>query len=194
MPFVIAPLSDVKGLNGYPEFRAAMAAAEKAALERANVLWPGELGGGIVPGQNQFGIGPLRKNDMAGDTTDSTISGSYTFRKNYTALGWTDALRYTVRNDMINAFVGFLVTDDVLRLSHFRMEIGQRLFPIWDVQAAQIYSRFAIVLKVDAGAELVADPKTRVLLRTYVESTGFQRVIPLGFQLFRRPDLVISET
>ena len=194
MPYVIAPLSDVKGLNNYPEYIDALKAVEKAALARADVLWSGQAPGGLVPTGQQYGLGPLRKNDMAVDTTDSTPSGSYSFRKTVTATGWVDTFNYTVRQDMIHAFAGFLVADDVLRITQFRMEIGDRRFPIWDIQEAFRYDKFAVILKTDQGGELVADPRTRVLMRTYFETVGLQRVVPLGLSLYRRPDLVITET
>lgn len=195
MPYIIAPLSDVKGLNNYPEYIDAMRALQQAAFARAASLWEGFTPGGILPGQNQFGIGPFRKNDQAGDTTDSANSGSYTYRKNYTtASAWTDAFRYTVRVDEIHAFAGFLIDAPTLNLIQFRMQIGSKIFPVFDIQEAQRYSKFAIILKTDAGSELIADPKTFVLTRVYVETAGFQRVVPLGFELFRRPDLHITET
>ncbi|GEM_PF-5341290 len=194
MPFVIAPLSDVKGINNYPEYIEALKALEAAAFIRADKQWSGVSVGGLLPQSGQFGIGPLRKNDMAADTSDNTPSGSYTFRKNFTATGWGDIFRYTVRNDYIQAFAGWLISDDVLRILQFRIEIGSNLFPIWDIQEAQRMNRFAIILKQDEGGELVADPKTRVLMRVYIESTGFQRVVPLGFSMFRRSDLILTET
>ncbi len=194
MPFIIAPLSDVKGLNDYPEYQAALKATQDAAFHRAGKVWNGYTPGGLIPGDKQFGVGPLRKNDMSRDTSDSTPSGSYTFRTNIAATGWRDIFSYTVRADTIHGFVGFLVAEDALRITQFRMEIGQNRFPIWDLQEAQRYNRFAIIIKTDAGKELVADEKSRVLWRIYVESTGFQRVVPLGLQLFKNPDLVLTET
>ena len=150
--------------------------------------------GGLIPGQGQFVLGPLRKNDMAVDTADATPSGTYTFRKNITATGWQDVFNYNVRNDSIHAIAGFLISDDVLRITQLRLEIGQNRFPIWDIQEAQRYNKFAIILKTDQGGALVADPRTRMLVRLYAESVGFQRVVPLGFQLFRRADIMLSET
>jgi len=195
MPFIIAPLEDVKGLNNYPEYIAALRAVQDAAISRGQQTWGNsQVAGGLIPRDKQFGVGPFRKNDMAGDTTDSTPSGSYTFRINYTTTGWRDIFRYTVRNDMIHAFAGFLITDNGLNIMQLRLEIGSRLFPIWDIQEAQRYDKFAIILKTDQGAELVAEPKTRILLRGYVEATGIQRVVPLGLQLFRVADSVLTET
>ena len=194
MPFIIAPLGDVKGLNNYPEYIKTLEELQAAARARASTIWGGAGAGGLTPGPDQYGLGPFRKNDMAGDTTDSTPSGSYTFRKSITATGWQDIFNYTVRQDMIHAFAGFLISDDVLRILQLRMRGGSTNLPIWDSQEAQRYDKFAIIIKADAGAPFVADQKTSMLIRIYAETVGFQRVVPLGFQLFRRPDLVINET
>lgn len=193
MPYVIAPLDKVKGLNQWDEYRQGMMDVEKQAVARAVALWTGAQRGGVFPLGAQFGVGPFRKNDMAGDTSDSTPSGTYTFRKNITATAWQDLFNYSVRKDMIHAFVGFLITDDVLRVIQWRFRLGQVSFPIIDVQEAQRYDRFAIILKTDRGTELVVDPNTSVLVRMYAETVGWQRVVPLGLQIYRRTDLVLNE-
>ncbi len=194
MPFVLAPVEDVKGPGDFPEYIGAMAATEAAAIARARELWNGQEPGGVLPTASQFGIGPLRKNDLSNDATDTAPSGTYTFRRNNTATAWVPVFNYTIRQDMINFFSGFSITDDVLRYTQFRMELGSNIFPIFDLQEVQRYKHFAFVIKTDVGNELVADPKTRVLVRFYVESTGFQRVVPIGGMLYRRKDLVIVET
>lgn len=194
MPYVIAPLEEVKSLNNWPEYVSALRELQEQAFTRAADIWKGFTPGGINPVGRKYGIGPLRPNDMAHDVTDSTPSGTYTFRKNITAAAaWRDIFNYSVRDDMIHAFAGFAITDDVLRLSAVKLKIGGEDFPIIDIEEAQRYNRSAILLKTDAGAPLLADPKTFVQIRFYVETVGWQRVIPLGFQLFRNKDLVLTE-
>ncbi len=194
MPFVIAPLTEVKSLNNWEEYIASLKALQAAAFARASALFNGATPGGLIPGDKQFGIGPFRKNDMAVDTADTTPSGTYTFRKNITSTGWQDIFNYTVRANMVHAFAGLLVSDNVLNITQFRMEIGSKRFPIWDIQEAQRYDKFAILLKEDVNGELVADQRTRMLVRIYAETIGFQRVVPLGFQIFRVADIVLTET
>ena len=194
MPYIIAPLDEVKGEGQFPEFQGVLRALEAKAHARATSIWPGFSFGGLIPSSQEYGIGPLRKNDMSGDTTDSLASGSYTFRKNITATGWADIFNYTVRTDMIHSLAGFLISDDVLRITQLRLEIGKIRFPIWDIQEAQRYNKYAIVLKMDEGKELIAEPRSRMLARLYAESTGWQRVVPVGFSLFKHTDVVLTET
>lgn len=192
--FIIAPINDVKGLHDYPTFQQAMIAVQGRSYARAGELWEGAKPGGILPLNDQFGVGPFRKEDMSGDTADNTLSGSVTFRRNLTTTGWQDIFNYRVRKDMIHAFVGFLITDDELRITHLRMELGANKFPVWNIEEAKRYDKFGIILNTDPGRELVADPSTTVLLRIRLETVGVQRVVPLGLQLFRRSDMVITET
>ena len=198
MTFFIANLEDVKGVGQLPEFRDAMKDLEAAVQKRANDLWNGALPGGLFPTGEQYGMQPLRPPDMANDVADSTPSGSQSFRKNLAATTssttWRNLFNYTVRKDQVHGFAGLAVTDDVLRINSLQFVIGQHTFPIINIEEAQRYRRFAIVWKADKGRSLVADPNTAVTLGAYVESAGFQRVVPFGISVYRRPDLVITRT
>jgi len=193
MSYVLGPMGLVKGEGLWPEFIASLKDLEQIALRRAEEVWPGFKFGGLTPGDHEFGICPLRQNEMAVDTTTTTASGSYSFRKNLAATAWHGIFNYTSRKDTLHAFAGFAITDEVLRLSQLRMEISDRKLPVFDIQEAQGWGSFGILIKEDVGQALLAEPETSVLLKGYVESTGYQRVVPLGFMLYKRKDLVISE-
>lgn len=193
MSYVIAPLSQVKGENAYPEFADVLRSVQDAAIARAKDIWKGYTQGGIYPGDNEFGVCPLRAREMANDVTSTTLSSTFSFRKNLGATGWHTLFDYSVRSDIIHAFAGFMITDEVLRILEFRMEFGDRKYPILDIQEAKGWGAFAILFKEDVGKELIAQEETSVYVRGYVEATGYQNVVPLGFQLYKRKDLVISE-
>ena len=193
MSFVIAPLRLVKGENNFGPYEDAMRSVQDAAFRRAAEIWTGVTPGGVYPGDGQFGICPLRQNEMANDVSSTTLSGSYQFRKNVTATGWRAMFNYSTRKDVLHAFAGFAVSDEVTRILQMRFEIGDRIYPIIDLHEAKAWGSFAIIFKEDAGKELIAEPETRVLIRAYFDTTGYQTLIPLGFQLYRRKDLVITE-
>ena len=194
MSYVIAPLSKVKGEGAYPEYVDVMKAVQDAAISRAKEIWKGYSQGGIYPGENEFGITPFRAREMANDVTATTLSGTYSFRKNLGTTGWHTLFNYNVRTDLIHAFAGFMITDEVLRLLELRFELGDRKYPIIDVQEAKGWGSFAILFKEDAGKELISQEETSVYVRGYVEATGYQNIVPLGFMLYKRKDLVISES
>ncbi len=191
MPYLIANLPKI-GLDEAP-FRQSLVDLQNTAFARASSVWDGFTPGGLTPGAKQFGIAPLRKNDMSGDTTDSTPSGSYSYIKSITATGWQDIFNFQVRKDQLLGFGGFSFTDDVLRVSQMRIEIQDRRFPIWDVQLAQNWQSFSLVFKTDEMKELIAEPNNRVLVRIYAESTGNQRVVPIGFTLYRNLNTILTE-
>jgi len=194
MSYVIAPLRLVKGEGAYPEFADVLKSVQDAAISRAKEIWKGYEQGGLYPGDKEFGICPFRAREMANDVTTTTLSGTYSFRKNLASTGWHTLFDYSVRQDIIHAFAGFMITDEILRLLEFRFEFGDRKFPILDVQEAKGWGSFAILFKEDVGKELIAQEETSVYVRGYVESTGYQNIVPLGFQLYKRKDLVISES
>ena len=192
--YIIAPSGKVKGEGAFPEFADVLKSVQDAAIERAKSIWNGYEFGGIYPGNNQFGICPLRANEMAHDVSATTLSGTYSFRKTLTSGAWRTIFDYSVRTDIIHAFAGFAVTDEVLRLLSLRFEFSDRKYPILDIQEAKSWGSFAILFKEDSGNELIAQEETSVYIRGYVDSTGYQTVVPLGFQLYKRKDLVITET
>ena len=194
MSYIIAPMRLVKGEGAYPEFAEVLKSVQDAAIARAKDIWKGYSQGGIYPGDNEFGICPMRAREMAKDVSSTTLSGTYSFRKNLATTGWHTLFDYTVRKDVIHAFAGFAITDEVLRLLELRMEFGDRKFPILDIQEAKGWGSFAILFKEDVGKELISQEESSVYLRGYVEATGYQNVVPIGFQLYKRKDLVISET
>lgn len=194
MPFVFAPLDAVKSPGQYPEYVDVLKAVQDAGITRAKELWGGFSQGGLTPGEKQFGIIPMRMNEMANDVTSSTLSGSYSFRKSYTAGAWRNIFNFTTREDTIHALAGFAFADDVLRFSQIRWEIGDKKYPIIDLQLAQTFPGFALVFKEDVGKEIIIEQEQSVLVKGYCESTGPQRIVPIGFMLFKRKDLVISET
>lgn len=194
MTFVIAPLSKVKGEGSYPEYEDVLKSVQDAGINRAKEIWKGFTQGGLYPGANEFGITTLRAREMANDVTATTLSGTYSFRKNLGTRGWHTFFDYTVRTDIIHAFAGFEITDEILRILELRMEFGDRKYPIIDIQQAKGWGGFAIIFKEDEGKELISQEETSVYIRGYVEATGYQNIVPLGYQLYKRKDLVISET
>lgn len=191
--YTFAPMNQVKGENNFPEYVDVLKSVQDAGITRAKNLWGGFAQGGLTPGDKEFGIIPLRPNEMTTDVTATTASGSYSFRKTYTQGAWRPIFSYSAREDTIHAFAGFAFCDDVLRFSQIRWEIGDRKFPVMDLQLAQSFGNFALLFKEDVGKEILAEEEQTVLVRGYCESSGSQRVVPIGFMMFKRKDLVITE-
>lgn len=189
MSYIIAPLDKVK--TQFPEFLDVMKQVEKVGINRAREVWPGFTLGGLIPGDKEFGIGNILPKDIHG-------AGTYSWTRAFTAPGsWTNIFSYSVPEDEIHAFAGFAISDPTLIFNQIRLEISDKKYPIWEIEEANLYEKaFAIIIKADPGNELVASEKTPVLLRGYQErgTRGYeQRVIPIGINIYKRKDLVISE-
>lgn len=194
MSFILAPWNRIKGDNAFPEFEQALADLEEAAIERAKEIWTGYNFGGVEPGEGEFGIRSIPANEVANDVAAQTLSGTYSYKKNLASTGWHNLFNYKVPEDVIHAFAGFGVTDEVLRLLQLRMELGDRKFPIIDIQEAKSWGGFMIVFKTDKGKELIQGPRRAVQVRGYVEATGYQTIVPIGLSLYKNKDFTLSET
>jgi len=189
MAYIIAPLDKVK--VDYPEFMDVMRQVERVSIARAEKIWPAFKLGGLIPGEKEFGIGNILPKDVLG-------AGTYSWTQSFTAPGsWTNIFSYTVPEDEIHAFAGFAISDPTLIFNQIRLEISDKKYPIWEIEEANLYEKgFAIIIKADPGDELIAEEEIPVLVRGYQErgTSGYeQRVIPIGINIYKRKDLVISE-
>jgi hypothetical protein len=192
--YSIAPYRLLKGENAWGEFIPVLQELQQVAINRAKVLWNGYEFGGIMPKDGEFGIAPLRMREMAHDVSATTLSGSYSFKRTFGSTGWVTIFDYTTRKDVLHAFAGFAFTDEVLRFLELKWTISDRVYPIIDIQEAKGWSNFGIIVKQDIGDDLIAEPETSVYVRGYCETAGLQTIVPLGFMLYKRKDLIISES
>lgn len=192
MSYIIAPLDKVK--DTFPEFRQSMSALQDAVIKRAQDIWAGFTFGGLTPGSRQFGLTTMLPREIFG-------KGTQQWTQTFSAPGsWTNIFSYSVPVDEIHGFAGFAFTEPTLIFSQLRWEIKDRKFPIINVEESRAFNVFAggfvIVVKADAGQELIAEERTQVLVKGFQErgSSGIrQRIIPIGLLAFRRIDLVITE-
>lgn len=189
MSYIIAPLEKVK--VDFPEFLNVMKQVEQVSIARGAVIWPGYKLGGLIPNDKEFGIGNMLPKDVLG-------AGTYTWTQTFSAPGsWTNIFSYSVPEDEIHAFAGFAISDPTLIFNQIRLEISDKKYPIWEIEEANLYEKaFAIIIKADPGNELIAQEETPILVRGYQErgtSGTQQRVIPIGINVYKRKDLVITE-
>ncbi len=193
MTYIIAPTSQVIGDNGQSPYLNVIGAVEAAVIQRASEIWDGWESGGLTPGPNQYGIAPLRMNDMAVDTTAAAASSSYSFDKAASSVGWADLYNFNVRDDMILGLAGISIDDPTLRVWQTRIEVGDKRLPVIDLQTAHSFDRSSFILKQDVGKELIAGPRDRFVIRGYWGTTGTNRVTPLGIMAYRNLSDMLTE-
>ena len=209
MSFVLVEYKKLK--TQYPEFQEAMARLESNALSMAAARWPGMSYGKFQPGANQYGrttILPKIFADEAGDILDKDHSpstwGVNEFRiyfsstspSSVTIPGWKTILQGgnpqaigTTPEDVIIALAGFAVPDPSILFSKLQLQIGDKTYVIVDVEEMHMYEQPALLFEDG----YVIPPETYFVLKGFFQASGYQRVVPLGFMLYRRKDLLIHE-
>ncbi len=209
MSFVIVEYKKLK--IQYPEFQESMARLESEALDLAAKRWPGMTYGGFHPNANQYGrttILPEVFADEAGDVLDKDHSpntwGVDEFRIYYSDTspsavgipGWKTILQGgnpqaigTTPEDIILAVGGFAIPDPSILFSKLKLEIGDKTHVKVDIEEIHMYEQPAIIFEKG----YVVPPETYFKLKGFFQASGYQRVIPLGFMLYRRKDFLIHE-
>ncbi len=190
--FLIAPFRLVKGENQWTEYRDMLPALQDAAMARAQDIWKGFKFGGVLPASKEYGITQFRPKDVLG-------GGTATWTQTFGSAGsWCRIFSYNVPEDMVHAIAGFAIPDPTLIFSQLRFQIEDRLYPIIDIEEAHTFGQggFSLLIKQDKGKELIVAEELAVLVRGFQERgtrNRTQRVIPLGFMLYKNKDLVIRE-
>lgn len=194
MTFLIAPADMVKGEGQWTEYRQILADLQVSAQARAADIWKGFTFGGVTPGARQYGISSLRPRDIHG----GGVGGTATFQKTYGSQGsWCNIFSYTVPEDEIHAYAGIAIPDPTLIFSQLRWEIEDKKLPIIDIEEAHSFpGGFRLMFKQDKGKEFVVPEEQSVLLRGFQERSTrnrTQRIVPIGFTLYKNKDLMITE-
>lgn len=205
--YVICEDSYVK--HDYPEYRTTCAVLEAKVKEDAQMhIWPGLDYGGYTPDANQFGrttIPPWLWADQNSDVLDKNHSpttwGVNDYRILYTdtyptAVAipgwkqiWQGASIPQTLEDFIVALAGFSITSEVIQFTKMHQVIGPKNFPITDIEEVNGYCRPTLIF--EEGFRI--PPETFYSLTAFFVTSGYQRIVPKGFALYRRQDLVITE-
>ena len=210
MGYVIVEWKKLK--TQFPEFQEMVAALEQKTLSFVAQAWPGMTYGRFNPKQGQFGrttFLPEHFRDANADILDATHLpanwGRNNFRQMYsdaspTAValpGWKTILEGAqaggiTPEDVVMNLVGFAITDMELYITKLRLEIGDIVHVKLDIEEAQMYEQCAIIF--EDGYTIPEE--TFFKLTGYFEEpvpgeNVYQRVVPLGFIIYRRKDGLI---
>jgi len=184
MEFLVCELDKVK--EEYPNY----AQAANDVLEEGKGLANEHFGmnfGGMFPGTEQYGMTTALPKFFTGYAGSSLT----TFRQDFDSSGWQDIFNMSsVTEDIILGGLGFAFTGSSVNITELRMEIGDTKYPRIDIEEINTYDQPAVVLEKGwIGVE-----EESFKLRGYVESTGYQRTVPLeAFTLYKKKSDVITE-
>jgi len=185
---------------------------EATAIADTEAVWsPLKMGFYALERTDQFGrttILPENFADEAGDVLDdhhtNTQWGVDNFRQYFTSTspsavaipGWKTILQGggtpigITPEDIRLAWIGIAFPNKSLYISKLSIEIGDKRFPKIDIEELHNYNKPALIFEEG----FIIPEETHFRLFGFFETTGYQRVVPLGFEMYRRRDLVISRT
>jgi len=207
--YVMMETSKIKRYS--PEFQHTLRELEARVMENNKMVWAGLSYGGLTPREKQFGRStflPQFFADEAGDILAHAHTqadwGRNTFRQLFnsttpaaaTVPGWKTILQGgnaqeigTTPEDLRMAWAGLAFTSEEINVTKIRFQIGDTRYPIMDIEEIHTYNMPALIF--EEGFEIPEE--AYFLLRGWFESTGKQRIIPLGFVYYRRKDSVLTE-
>jgi len=209
MSFVFCEFDKLK--LQYTEFQESMQRLEEKMIADSEAVWaPLKFGWFALERTDQFGRTtwlPQHMADEAGDVLDSlhtnTQWGRNTFRQYFTSTspaaatipGWKTILQGggvpigVTPEDVRFAWAGLAFPNKSLYITKIRFEIGDKRFPIVDIEELHNYNKPALLFEEG----FIIPEESHFLLRGWFETSGYQRVVPLGFEMYRRRDTVITE-
>ncbi len=187
---------------------------ESLARQETELIWSGLRYGGYTPGPNEYGRTtwlPEWFADEAGDVLDKNHSpttwGVNSWQQYFTSTspgshsipGWktiwqggtspTDPYGGTTPEDIRFAWAGIAITTKASKITKIRWEVGDTKYPIMDIEETHGYNKPAIIWEEG----FLIPEETYYFFRGFFEADGYERVVPLGFAVYRRKDLVTIE-
>ncbi|MHC1602491.1 MAG: hypothetical protein ACXQS4_04610 [Methermicoccaceae archaeon] len=201
-----------KELPYYEGFQTAYADLLDTAVAEAAKKWTEQSYGGFMPpgGTNAYGEAPIvpfifadENDDILDENHVPTTWGVNEFRIYFsttspatgTVPGWRTILKGgnpqsigQMPEDFIIGILGFTIPDPTIRFSHLKIDLGDVKYPKINIEGMEAYEVPTILLKKG----IVVMDESAFELKGYLESTGYQRVIPEGFMLYRTRNQMVN--
>jgi len=192
-----------------------MSLMPQAGWSQQQGVWSNMTYGRFTPGNGQFGRTtwlPENMEDAAGDVLDVNhtfanqgyLCAPNSWRQYYSSTvptaaavpGWKTIYAganatapQSTLEDIRLALAGWMFPSKSIKVTKLRMEIGDTRYVIHDIEEIHGYVQPAIIYEEG----FIIPEETHFLLRGFFEGTGWQRIVPLGFALYRRKDSMLTE-
>jgi len=166
----------------FPEFQQALAGLESKVIQQTQANWAPMSFGGMTPSSGQFGrttILPALFNDVNG-------AQMVTWRQNFTSTGHQTIMTgaktgNTIPEDFNVGWIGLAFPNKELNITELKWQIGDRKYGRVNIEELRCYNQPALVFEEG----FVINEEEAFDLYAYVESTGYQRIVPLGFCVYK---------
>ncbi len=189
--FVICEWGSVK--ENHPQFQRMMERLHTDLIAKAALDWAPKTFGGIAPRSNQFGETTIIPALFRGDAQTVAASGQLATWNQY--LGTTGhrtiltgANTGNIYEDYKIGLAGFGLLDKSINISEIKFQISDRKIARINIEEAMAYENPVIIFEDG----LVLDEETGFTLYAYVLSRGDIRLAPIGFQLNRVPNKLMT--
>jgi len=171
----------------YPEFDVGAQKLFTDAVDKAKQQWPGFTYGGQYPSASEFGKTTLLPKFLTGYAGAALTN----YRQYFGSVNaWNQIFNKTIDEDVIHGMMGFAFPDPTIRFTELRYEIGDIKYPRINIEEINCYNQPAVIFRQG----IIAMEETPFLVKGYLTSTGYQRVVPVeSFTLFKKKADVISE-
>jgi len=200
--FVICEYERVK--EAFPEFSNTMKALRSSMIAKAEADWGIPYAGRAKTDFMALGVSPGPGLDVkAGTFGETTITPALfnnmaaarlvTWNQWLTATGHQTIMTgaasgATIYEDYKLGVAGFAFLDKTIRISEIKMQISDKKLPRINIEEAWVYNKPAIIFEEG----FILDEETGFHLYAYVVSQGPSRIKPIGLQLNRIYDKMLT--
>ena len=178
--YVICPYDKVK--DYFPEYQRMMSSLHSGLVAKAQADWAPKTFGGMAPNSAQFGESTIIPALFRGDAQTVANSGQLT-----TWQQWLGTTGHSYEDYKIG-LAGIAFLDKSINISEVKFQISDRKIGRINIEEAFAYENPAVIFEDG----LILDEETGFDLYAYVLSTGYQKIMPIGFQLNRVPNKLMT--
>jgi len=190
--YVICPYNQVK--EYFPEYQRMMSSLHNGLVAKATADWSPKQFGGMAPNSAQFGestiIPGLFRNDA--QTALNTTTPMTTWQQWLGTTGnrviMSGANTGNIYEDYKIGLAGFAFLEKSINISEIKFQISDRKIGRINIEEAFAYENPAIIFEDG----IILDEESGFDLYAYVLSTGYQKICPIGFQLNRVPNKLMT--
>jgi len=168
--------------DDFPEFQQVLANLESKLISETTSKWAPMSFGGMTPAGGQFGrttILPPLFNDVNGVQMA-------TWRQNFTSTGHQTIMTgtragNTIPEDFNVGWIGLAFPNKEINVTELKWQIGDRKYGRINIEEMKSYNQPALVFEEG----FIINEEESFELYAYVENTGYQRIVPLGFCVYK---------